>query len=245
MIIDQLILQGLSRKEAEVYVVLVRYGSNRAADICRRVKINRTLVYALLESLVRKGFVEKLARNGRVLYTANDPSVFVQSAKSQLERAHYLAEDLHSVQLVKSQPVIRTFQGLDGIKQMTDIFLEEAQQAGGDMLQMGQEIQFVLDHPELIESFIGKRLERKIPLKLLCNKFEGFKKYLNERRDPLEMREVKLVDTESFNVDCTTYLYGDSMAVLSLADEMQGYIMKSKNITDMHRQMFFLLWNRL
>lgn len=245
MLIEELTNQGLSKNEAEIYIVLIRYGASRATNICKSVKINRTLVYALLENLIQKGFVEKINRNGKTYYIANDPNIFSQKASSKLSQAKNLIQNLNNIKLIKSQPIIRTFQGLNGIKEMTEIFLEEAKNAGGEMLQMGQEIEFVLQYPALIESFIGKRVANGIPLKLLCNEFKGFQIYLNPKRDPVEMREVKLVPTKEFNVDCTTYIYGDSMAVLSLADEMQGYIFKSKNITKLHRKMFFLLWNRL
>ncbi len=242
---QQLIAQGLTPKEAQIFTTLVRYGSSRASTLCARVNINRTLVYALLESLLKKGFIEKISQNGKTFYIANDPQIFVRNAQKRLSQAKVLLDDLHNIQLIKAQPIIRTFQGLEGILEMTDIFLEEAKQAGGDMLQMGQEIQFVLQYPDLIENFIKKRFELGVPLKLLCNKFEGFNKYLNAERDPIEMREVRLVEREELDVDCTTYLYGDSMAVMSFADEMQGYILKSKNISDLNRKMFFLIWERI
>jgi len=78
-----------------------------------------------------------------------------------------------------------------------------------------------------------------------CNEFEKFDQYLNNERDKKELREVKFVKEEELNVDCTTYIYGDSMAVISLANEMQGYIFKSSNITELNRKMFYLLWDRL
>lgn len=245
MIVAELMQQGLSMKEAELYVLLMRYGANRASNVAKLSRVNRTLVYALLESLVRKGFVECINRNGKKYYIANDPQIFVQKAKTQLSQAHFLLKDLHNIQLTKSQPVVRTFQGLAGIKEMTTIFLDEAETVGGEMLQMGQEKRFVLEYPELIEEFIQKRLQRKIPLKLICDPFPHYKTYLNSARDPKEMREVKVVPAKDMDVDCTTYLYGDSMAVLSLADEMQGYIFKSRNVTDLYRKMFYLLWNQL
>lgn len=243
--IDALIQQGLTRKEAEIYISLVRYGSSRAENVCKNTRINRTLVYALLENLIQKGFVEKIIQNNKTFYFPNTPQVFLQRAKHQLNQAQFLVKSLNNVKLITSQPIIRTFQGFNGIKQMTDIFLEEAKTIGGEMLQMGQEIQFAVEYPELIEDFIQKRVANKIPLKLLCNRFTNFDQYLNSKRDKKELREVKFVKKEELNVDCTTYIYGDSMAVISLANEMQGYIFKSKNIADLNRKMFYLLWNRL
>lgn len=237
--------QGLTSKESEIYISLVRYGSSRAENVYKNTKINRTLVYALLESLIKKGFVEKIIQNNKTYYFPNSPQTFLQRAKNQLSQAQVLVKELDNIKLVASQPVIRTFQGFEGIDQMTDIFLEEAKTIGGEMLQMGQEIRFAVEYPELIESFIQKRVANKIPLKLLCNEFTNFDQYLNNKRDKKELREVKFVKKEELDVDCTTYIYGDSMAVISLANEMQGYIFKSKNITDLNRKMFYLLWNRI
>jgi sugar-specific transcriptional regulator TrmB len=246
MLVERLIRVGLTRKEAEVYLLLLRYGASRASVVCKRVhNINRTQVYALLESLSAKGYLERILQNGKALFVANEPSVFVQKSQHVLSEAKALLDDLHNIQMIKSVPVVRTFQGLKGIQVMTDIFLDEAVSSGGEMLQMGQEIRFVLEYPELIEGFIRKRKERKIPLKLICNRFDHFNRYLNPQRDPVEFREVRLVDPKDLDVDSTTYLYGNSMAVLSLAQEMQGYILTSPNVTSLNRQMFFLLWNKL
>lgn len=243
--IDELLSHGLSKKEAEIYIMLVRHGASRASEISKHVHINRTLIYALLENLVKKNFVEKIMQNNKTYYVPNNPQIFLQKAKVKLDQAQFLVKNLNNIKLITSQPIIRTFKGFDGIKQMTDLFLEEAKKTDKEMLQMGQEIQFAVEYPQLIEEFIRKRVVNKIPLKLLCNQFENFNQYLNDKRDEKELREVKFVKTEELNVDCTTYIYGDSMAVISLADEMQGYIFKSKNITDLNRKMFYLLWNRL
>ena len=186
--IDTLIQQGLTTKEAEVYISLVRYGSSKAENVYKNTKINRTLVYAILESLIKKGFVEKIIQNGKAYYFPNNPQLFLQRAKSQLAQAQVLVKELDNIKLVSIQPVIRTFQGFEGIEQMTDVFIEEAKAAGGEMLQMGQEIQFAVEYPDLIEAFIQKRVENKIPLKLLCNEFENFEQYLNDERGKKEMR---------------------------------------------------------
>ncbi len=245
MLIEELVKQGLSQKEAEVYIALVRYGGNRAATLCKTVKINRTLVYAILESLVQKGFVEKIIRNSKAYYVANDPQLFVQNATTQLKQSKFLLQSLHNIQLTKSLPVIRTFQGISGIKQMIDLFLDEAKQAGSDLLQMGQEIQFVVQYPEVITAFVEKRVKNKISLKLICNRFPHFEKYISPEINKRVLREVKVVEKGELDVDCTTYIYGDSMVVVSLADEMQGYILKSNNIAGLQRKMFYLLWERL
>jgi len=243
--IEELMCQGMSRKEAEIYLALLRYGSSRAGVVGTRTHINRTLVYALLETLVAKGLVIKTIVNGKALYTAEHPESFIHAAKNRLHQAQTLVEQLDSVQITAHQPTVRTFQGLPGMLQMTEIFLTEAERTGRTMLQLGQEIRFVMEYPELIEDFIDRRVQHRIPLHLLCNRFQRFERYLNADRDPVEMRSVKLVGEQELNVDCTTYVYGDSIAVLSLSGDMHGYILENKNIADLHRQMFSLLWSKV
>jgi sugar-specific transcriptional regulator TrmB len=246
MILDELQEQGLSKKEAEVYLLLVRYGMNRASGVYRLSgDANRTQVYAILDGLVKKGYADRVLKNGKSFFVACEPEVFVQRAQSRFRQSKVLLEDLHNIQLVKSKPVVRTFEGLEGLTAMTEIFLDEAREQGGEMLQMGQELRLVEEYPELIERFISSRKDRKIPLKLLCTRFQQFEKYLNPQRDPVELREVRLVDPEKLDVDCTTYLYGDSIAVISLSHEMQGFIFTSPNVAMLNRKMFFLLWDSL
>jgi len=246
MIKGHLIQQGLTGKEADIYLKLVRYGASRAAEVCKRSKqINRSLVYMLLDNLVRKGIAEKITRNGKQFYVPNDPEVFVHLADRRHQQAKFLSDELQSIQMIKSFPVVRTFRGFQSLVEMRDMLLEEAQQTGETMLQIGQEIYLEKNHPEVLSTFIQSRVDKKIPLKLISNEACYTNEFLSPERDKKELREVRVVNNKDFNADGTSYMYGDSMAVISFSDEMVGYILKSQNATGLHRQMFHLLWNSL
>lgn len=49
---------GLTEKEAEVYVFLVRSGVRKAGEVSQRLKMHKAQVYRILEVLRNKGFVE-------------------------------------------------------------------------------------------------------------------------------------------------------------------------------------------
>lgn len=245
MIQDDLVQQGMSPNEAQVYQVLVRYGKNLASGVAKLTDISRTMVYPLLDNLVKKGFVEKVVENGKTYYRAQNPNIFVHKAKAQMFKAQELFKDLSNIQIIKTMHRVRTFNGLDGLRAMADIFLEEAAEMGGTMLQLGEETYLVQNYPEFVEEFRTTRTSKGIPLKFICNKFEGYENWLQPESDSRYKRQVKFVEQGELDVNCSTYIHGDLLAFFAFGDEMQGYIMKSENMSGLHKQLFELLWNKL
>lgn len=243
--IEELVQQGLTNKEAEIYITLTRNGASRAASVAKDVRINRTLVYALLDNLTQKGFVERMTINDKAFYVANDPEIFLQKARTQVEHANFLIRNLQNIKLTNNQPVIRTYQGIQGMQQMNETIIAEASQAEGDLLQIGQQESFVKDYPQLVEEFIQRRVENQIPLKVLSCEFEGQDFFVTAGRNERDMREIKFIQQSELDVDATTYIFGECIACIALEENLQGYIMRNKNMADLYRKMFYMLWYRV
>ncbi|MDF2379807.1 MAG: helix-turn-helix domain-containing protein [Candidatus Gracilibacteria bacterium] len=237
---------GLSPKEAEVYLVLVRYGMSNAADIARKSNITRTLVYALIENLVQKGFIDKITRNRKTFFCAKEYDLFEKRAAQKLEESKELVETLRNIQIVENKPEIRMYSGLEGVEQMLNTMLDESKELEY-ILQIRQEAHFdFVDPKKIIGEFIEKRVKYRIPVRMLCSReFKKGVSYFDMKRNDKELREVKWVEEDELDVDCTTYVFGDSVAFISLGENLGGYIITNPNIANLNRRMFFALWNRL
>src|SRR5437867_9758372 len=71
---------GLTRKEANAYVVLVRNGASTAADVSRLLGVQYPAVYRILHSLQGKGWVEA-SRDRPNRYRARNPRVVSEVAR--------------------------------------------------------------------------------------------------------------------------------------------------------------------
>ena len=56
-IVEYIMLLGLTREEAKLYIALVKQGESTTLELSRTTKISRTQVYRLFESLKDKGVI--------------------------------------------------------------------------------------------------------------------------------------------------------------------------------------------
>src|SRR2546422_10679298 len=71
---------GLTRKEGNAYLVLVRSGPSTAADVSRLLAVQYPAVYRILHSLQAKGWIEA-TRDRPNRYRARNPRVVAEQAR--------------------------------------------------------------------------------------------------------------------------------------------------------------------
>lgn len=64
---------GLTEKEAQAYLVCLKVGTNPASIIAKHADLNRCTAYSVLESLMKKGLVYQIEKNGIRYFTAVEP----------------------------------------------------------------------------------------------------------------------------------------------------------------------------
>lgn len=71
--IENLVMLGLTEKEARVYLMLVRIGPSPASTLARRVNMKRASVYAVLDALLARNLVSFEECSGCRRYLPHDP----------------------------------------------------------------------------------------------------------------------------------------------------------------------------
>lgn len=108
MLIENLIQMGFSDREAKVYAMLLRTGPSQVGSLARRVKMNRTVVYAALNALCGRGLVnfEQLSKGRR--YLPYDPECLLydlEGQKAELRFRKELAERcIEEIREIDSRP---------------------------------------------------------------------------------------------------------------------------------------------
>lgn len=77
---------GLPSNEARVLAALFHYGDAAVSDISRKSGIKRTSVYQYIDSLLKKGLIERSVVGKRTHYSAKDPR-FVKKYLQETKRA--------------------------------------------------------------------------------------------------------------------------------------------------------------
>ena len=64
---------GLTKTEADVYLVLLRLGTTSTGDVIKQGKVSRSKVYDVLERLKRRGLATEVTKNNVKYFEATDP----------------------------------------------------------------------------------------------------------------------------------------------------------------------------
>src|SRR3989344_3540993 len=94
MDIQKLIEIGFSENQAKVYVMLFKKPGRGAGEISKELSLDRSFVYNLLESLIKKGFIySSLVKNKKIFYPEN-PNKIIEDIKEKETKAEDIVSEL-------------------------------------------------------------------------------------------------------------------------------------------------------
>lgn len=110
---------GLSLKEAKVYLAILEGGELTIARTAKKSRLKRTTVYSLIESLKEKGIISVTVRRGVQYLSVLSPKLLIERFK----KCAQLAEDMLPQLLTLAyqsplKPRIRFYEGIGGIKEI-------------------------------------------------------------------------------------------------------------------------------
>ncbi len=73
---------GFTEKEAQVYLALVELGTGNVTDISKITKLKRSIIYVILEGLMKRGYASELPNLKINTYQATDPTVILSQLKN-------------------------------------------------------------------------------------------------------------------------------------------------------------------
>jgi predicted transcriptional regulator len=130
-ILKQLLVLGLSEKEAAVYLDLAELGQATAHVISKRTKISRTTVYWALDNLVSRGLASIEQKKTTTVYRVNQPDSMMRMVQSEEQAAlqEITRKKAAAIALAKSigprfqekavtVPKLQFFEGKEGVLAM-------------------------------------------------------------------------------------------------------------------------------
>lgn len=120
-------LLGFNESEISAYLCLAELGRGTPSEVAKRVRLPRTSVYYVLESLLKRGLLDREEHGGKQIYRAREPDSIVdliEREKSQVLEKERTAREL--VRLVApmfkgkdfSVPKMRFFDGTKNVESM-------------------------------------------------------------------------------------------------------------------------------
>ena len=228
---------GLSDKEIEVYVNLLKVGESSLQEITKKCKCPRTTVYNTLNYLISKGLVSKVDKKHIAYYASTDPikmKEILERKKLLLEQALPELEALSGTLPKKSK--IEVYEGASGIFALyMDVFKEnEIKYWFGNFEYLKPAMQHLM--PLAREIRVNKRIPAKIILEPSDDPVFHTKKY----KSITEMRQTSLL--KEFPGMVFIYGNGKKTAFFVSPKEMLGFIVENEQVASCMKMIFDLYW---
>jgi len=241
---------GLEEKEVCVYLALLELGTSHASHIAKKAKVNRSNCYAVLESLINQGLVNKSGKEKKFKFTATPPERLHLLIKEEQEKIENLEEKLKMLlpelksihDTTENLPKVRFIEGIKGIKSVYEDTLSSLPR-GGEYWHLNPDIGSFMNlfgQDWLVET-IKERVQKGIKSKAIIERTPWVEK--QKKRDKKDNRQTVLLPP-NIKMPSRLHIYNNKVAIFSLEKEPTGVIIEDKNIADLMRVLYQALWEK-
>ena len=233
---------GLTDNEIKVYLAMLEEEENLASKIAEKTKINRSLVYTILNNLIEQGMVGYVIKENRKYFRATDPEKILnvlkekeEQIKGQEEIIRHLIPELRKLKLFKKEKVkVELYKGKEGNKTILDDILRTRK----DYLCLGYSGLSMNIIPYYFVHWHKKRVKMGIKRKIITKEQMRKNKVMK-----FGLTNTKYIPDE-YNIPISTVIYGNKVWIMLPAGkhDQVSILIESKNIADSYRNYFKLLW---
>ncbi len=236
---NDLIQLGLSLKEAQTYLTLLRMGPSAASTLARLTRIKRTSMYDVLNSLLERNLVSQFQQGKATYYVVDDLKRLTQDASAKLTIAKDLTRTLKEKQNLNPGIQVNYYKGIEGYREIyEDILRAHPKELIGwlnlDFFYKG------LD-PQREEEWTRERAAKKISARLLVQETKIGRAF--QKEDGQFLRETRLIPEGKFPFQSTCLLYEDFITYYDSTDDIVGIRIHNPQLAEMQRQIFEMGWN--
>lgn len=224
---------GLTDKEAGLYVTMLGMDNASVLELSKKTKINRTTVYLVLESLMKKGLASEIQIDKKTHYQAEPPErleTYVERQKIVLEeqakRVKDLIPQLKSVERESGErPVVKYFEGREGIISSSESFFEAGDKDGLVYYIYSRDLLDTFFNPEERKKYKNIRLKRGVKSKVVYTYDKGD---LPEDTTGSRLR----IDGKKYPIFCDISVYEDRVRINTLGKRLSGIFIQSKDLAE-------------
>jgi sugar-specific transcriptional regulator TrmB len=236
---------GLSDREARVYLAMLELGPAAVLDIAAKSGVNRPTTYMQLEALKKKGLVSTQTRGKKQLFIAESPSQIEHLLAIEEKRLEQKRDELKKIlpelsamfNLGEEKPVVRYFEGREGLLAMQEEFLKTKEKS---ILAISSVDDVLRIFPKHIDTYTPRRIKKGIHSRLIYTSKNG---ELFPRTDKKLLRETKFLPPQELPFSADITIYGRNIAISSLKGKIGGTVITDSEIANFFKGIFALLWD--
>lgn len=233
---------GLKEKEIKIYLAILSLGEATASELAKTTKIKRTTIYLVVEKLTDKEIIGEYKAKYGTHYVASEPKSLITRLNDIKINIRRILPELEVIKKRKIyEPNIKLYRGRKGY---LTILNDSLKGYSYEVLYLGsaKELNKIITEKYVDKRYIPKRLKRKIRFKQIVfpDKFSKNQK----KRDIKELRETKFLPLD-YEFKANMIIYQDKVAYFSSRRELISVLVESKDIAQMEKAKFELLWEKL
>lgn len=233
---------GLTPKEVSVYLSLLAVESSSVLDLSKKTGIKRTSVYPILEVLEKKGLVSEVEIGKKNEYRAESPErleTYIKNEQTKLEEQSKLLNEI--VPRLKSisrdqgeKPIIKYYDGREGILDSINKFLEGSNQ-NGDM--------YLVYPKDILEQAFSEKEIKDARKGRLAKAIKVHSLYTYSKGDlPMDenSERVRIEHTNQFPILCDIGVYEDRVRIHTLGKKLSAINIKNHDLAETLRTLIRL-----
>ena len=230
---------GFTEKEARVYLALLSFGQADVTEIAKAADLKRSIVYVILEGLIKRGYANLLPNSKVNTYQAIDPSVILNQLKILTKN---FSEMLPLLRTLKNQggrrPKISYHESQEGIWKIYE-----------EMTQV-EDAFFITSYTRIEKCFANSITTWISQWKKGYYKLKGRHLLPNNPRDIEIGREFLKISQrvrvlEALNeIHMDFAVYRNSFAITALEEEPFMVVIESEELVKSIRAIFEIVWER-
>lgn len=238
---------GLSENSIRVYMRLLEGESFSARQLAENLNIPRPSVYDNLKILINKGLAVEHDEENKKIFTAADVKNLPQLLKSKRETLEKFETEIKKIlpllnkQTKNIEPKIKFYSGAEGIRQVLRDMLWYENIETLTMWPISEMVEIL--GKDYLADLNRKRIRQNISIKGIWpeNKAVNLKEYPFLGVGKKHLRELRLAP-KSMLWNMSYWLYEDKVAFISSRQESFGFVISSKDFSELIRTQFEVIW---
>ena len=116
---------GLSSKETDVYLFLLKEGPISGGNLAKLMNIDRTHTYNILRNLINKGLASHIINDKKTLFSTTSPKDLLNQIREKEQIIKSIIPELESLEKTKTKTSkVSIFEGKSGLRSIVRIILE-------------------------------------------------------------------------------------------------------------------------
>ena len=227
---------GLNKKEARAYLACLEMGSGTALAIGKAIGVPKSTTHDILNGLVAKGLASTFLKKSKKYYSASDPDIIGEKAKSELQVFERILPELRALAFTGvGKPKVRYFDTEVGIEVAVKEMFAEAK----DLIFYGNVDAAFGAYPDYFPHYIKYRVQKDIVSRGIIADGPIAQKFKND--DGKSLRRTKIV-TSLGDATSFAWIWNDKFVVFNTTGNHSVLILEDKRFTLLFRSMFEMLW---